>query len=106
MLVIALAAGMPAALAEEQIPEPKTTEEYQDLARKFLPKEQSPALLAERYILLSPAGRETFKRRNARTRQIEHQAFAICYYRAIEGGVRSDLAAFRCYDTFVRKYVP
>lgn len=92
--------------AAEEIAEPRTTDEYVELARRFLPKEVSQQLLTERYILLSPAGRETFKRRNARTRHMEYQAFAVCYYRAVEAGMRNDLAAFRCYDKFVRKYLP
>jgi len=94
------------ARADDPIAEPTSTEQYVELARRFLPKEEAEVLMTERYVLLSPAGRETFKRRNARTRFIEHQAFAVCYYRALEAGTRSDLAAFRCYDKFVRKYVP
>lgn len=104
--VLLAAATSTRARAEDQIAEPTTTEQYVELARRFLPKEEAEVLMTERYALLSPAGRETFKRRNARTRFIEHQAFAICYYRALEAGTRSDLAAFRCYDKFVRKYVP
>ncbi len=106
MFAVALSAAATAARADDPIAEPTTTEQYVELARRFLPKEEAEVLLTERYMLLSPAGRETYKRRNARTRFIEHQAFAVCYYRALEAGTRSDLAAFRCYDTFVRKFVP
>ena len=103
--MLALATGGVAA-GEEQVAEPKTTEEYVDLARRFLPKDEKQVIMAERYVLLTPTGRETFKIRNARTRVIEYQAYAICYYKAVEGGMRNDLAGFRCYDRFIRKYVP